>query len=70
MNYIIGKISLDEQDKFYITYIGDIPEQGGLRFGESTIKIDNIEDGIEFLKSQIKRNISEYKKIIASKKLN
>ena len=65
--YFITELSLDADDIFWVTYIGDVPEQGGIVYGKGQVGFHNIKDALIFIEQNITKNLPQYKKLIKDK---
>ena len=68
--YFIGDLSLDSGGTLWITYVGDVPEQGGSFFGKGQIGFSSVEDALEFLKSNVLRHLPDYQTQIKKRESN
>jgi hypothetical protein len=69
IRYEIANIALEQgkDDVFWVRYVGDVPEQGGIQFGAGSIGFTDLNDAIKFVKSTIKKNLGTYKELIKQK---
>jgi len=65
--YEIASIHLDSDGIFWIYYYGEVPEQGGSRFGRGSMGLHTLDDAINVLKSILETNLDTYKKLIQEK---
>lgn len=66
-SYTIAKVELDTKGVFWVTYLGDIPEQGGITYGTGRIGFHSLKDAVNFLEHTITKHVKEYQELIRVK---
>ena len=68
VNYSIANIGLSTDGTWFVTYLGNVPEQGGIEFKNGQLYFHSLSDACEFLKQQVLQHEEKYKELVEKKK--
>lgn len=60
-------ISLDEDGVYYVRYTGDVPEQGGIHWGEAEVRLHSLEEALAFIEAIFVTYGERYKEEISKR---
>lgn len=67
INYVISAIGLCTDGTWFVDYVGNVPEQGGIEFKPGQIYFESLPDAVDFLKSEILMHEERYKEMVKKK---
>jgi len=62
--YHIAELSLDVDGTYWVHYIGNVPEQGGMVFGKGSVGFKVLLEAVKFLESTINKHLPTYQERI------
>ncbi len=68
--YNIINLGINEDGEFCVTYTGEVPEQGGMSLGKSSVYFKDFDDTRNFIHNIVLKNLSNYKYLIEQKEKN
>lgn len=65
--YQLFEIAMDSNGTWWVYYVGDVPEQGGIRFGHGSVGFSSPENALTFIGHMITTYLPEYQARVARK---
>lgn len=66
--YQIASLGLTDDNKWGVTYVGTVAQQGGNEFSRGQLFFETLENALNFLCDQTRQHVDEYEKIVKEKK--